>query len=472
MENTNQDEIVGRAPVPVITNLRTVPALNTTQTNGLELVNEAAVLEAIRSNAMDPSIFDEHPPYVWAAEISSNRNDYYYTRMDVETTLRNYAEDAIAGVSFLNSHVQDESAIGYSFASILVQDSNDNLARVYGAFYTIPDLQLERLNTDSVIKQFRSGLARDVSVGFKRGENFMMRCSVCGFDMYRSWDCDHFQGVRTKVWDDEKEEFREVVPIAVVVDGRLGEVSKVYDGATPKAMIEKAIDFAKRGLIKPDFIRHIEAQYRMTLPGKQTQVPGIEKPAENAERQTNTDKEIEEMANGDNPTTNPSLTQVRSTCISLNLVEKEDEISSVPEGLRRISAEVTTLRAVKNEHDAFIASEVKDAITEGVRAYGDKFDKNLYEGTDKNGILYRLSLTELRKMRLEWQTKADEELGAGNGRRSTEDGEEAETVEQGTNAGGEDKRQAGKEKQDAEQIRAVANETQSLNDLLPEDTFR
>lgn len=60
--------------------------------------------ELARTRVLDPTIFDEHSPFFWSAEISSNRMDAYFTRMDPRTTPRNYAEDAQAGVAFQNSH--------------------------------------------------------------------------------------------------------------------------------------------------------------------------------------------------------------------------------------------------------------------------------------------------------------------------------------------------------------------------------
>lgn len=416
-------------PARVITTLRDVPALRYDANTTLELSNREAMLEVIKSHAPDPTIFDESPPYVWAAEISSDNRDYYHTRMDIETTLKNFVEDSIRGVTFLDSHIQSEK-LGRSFASAFVEQ--ENRVSVYSAFYTIPDVRSSMNNTSDLIKRIRAGIEKDVSVGFKRSEGYMARCSACGRDMYRDWDCDHFPGEKARVWDEDLENYRDVVVYVTIVNARLAEVSGVYDGATPDAMIEKALDFAKRGVLKPATVRLLESQYRIILPGKATQISGI------GDRQMRQDTSDSDESNttrkgenimADEPNKNPLLDEFKRGIVNLKLVEKEDDVSSFREGMRIVSLEVSRLRSIEDERNKFFNEEVADALKEGVRAQGDAFKKEMFES-----ILKRSSLTEVRSFREQWKSEADKVLAPN--RRSTEAGD-AETQTDDENADGE-----------------------------------
>lgn len=463
MSNENKSEETGieiTLPAKVLTDLRAVPVLQAVNSVNLEMSNREAMLDVIRSHAPDPTIFDEFPPYVWAAEISSDRKDYHFTRMDPATTLKNFVEDAIEGVTFLDSHEASEK-LGRSFASALV--SGENLTQVFGAFYTIPDVSTQRSNTSDLIKRIRSGIEKDVSVGFKRGENFMMRCSICGRDMFRDWDCDHFYGMTERVWDDENEEWREVKVYATIVDGRLAEVSGVHDGSAPGAMIEKALDFAKRGLLKPEVVPSLERQLRMVLPTKKTFNVGA--PKGESERQTTDSTESNNSKQGDNfmanendkPQANPSLDFVRSVLTGLGLVSKEEEVSSVTEGVRALQTEIKNLRGIKQERDSFFEAEIEEARKEGVAAYGDKFDTDRWIGTEeKPGLLRRGTLSEIRATRKDWTEVADAALGSS--RRSTESNDDKEGAEE--TAGdktNEEQRSTKPENKEGEPVRAVEN---------------
>src|SRR5436190_8012432 len=136
-------------PARAIFDTRQVPMLVGPDNADVSLDAKAKCLDIIRSHCADPTIIkdDGSNVYMWAAEISSDREDYYKTRMDPETSLKNYVEDAIDGTAFLNSHNLYELPSGRSFAGALITDT-EGVTKVYAAFYTISDLKLTDLSTD------------------------------------------------------------------------------------------------------------------------------------------------------------------------------------------------------------------------------------------------------------------------------------------------------------------------------------
>lgn len=219
--------------------------------------------------ALDDVIFTERPPYFWTAEISSNRLDAYYTRMSPATTLRNFASDATEGVSFQNSHGTQALGFGRSLRGQYLAAGADGVARVEADFYTVPGLRLNTVSTDDLINGIRSGLIKDVSVGFFGGR---FVCTICGRDVMRDWDCPHIPGL---TYDAESAASSTgTLATATVEDAHLAEVSAVYDGATPGAAILKAVREADAGRIRPQAVRLLEQRYRMRLPTARVQQPG------------------------------------------------------------------------------------------------------------------------------------------------------------------------------------------------------
>src|SRR5205085_6719057 len=69
-------------------------------------------------------------------------------------------------------------------------------------------------------------------------------------------------------------ETKEVLCTADVENAHLAEVSSVYKGSTPGAIITKAEHDARQGLLTPRLRAAIERRYHVTLPEKRTVVPG------------------------------------------------------------------------------------------------------------------------------------------------------------------------------------------------------
>jgi len=237
-------------------------------------LTDPAILDRIKSQALDPSVFDQYPPYTWRGEISSFRWDSYDTRMGA-STLKNYADEAQAGVAFLRNHNNAEDPIGYSLSGKFTNTSRTSPARVEADFYALTDPQ-----TAPYLAKIRAGVVRDLSVGFFSGEWI---CSLCGLDM-QQWfgdeSCPHLLGM-TYTPTDEAGTVKgpPEVARATIENAHLAEVSGVYDGSTPGAAISKARSLAVEGVLNERSSRLVEQRYRVLLPQPARRFAGVGLPA-------------------------------------------------------------------------------------------------------------------------------------------------------------------------------------------------
>ncbi len=237
-------------------------------------LTDPAVLDRIKSQAIDPSVFDQYPPYTWRGEISSSRWDSFDTRMGA-STLKNYAAEAQAGVAFLRNHNNAEDPIGATFSGLFVGPQGDGVARVEASFYALTDPA-----TEPYLAKIRAGVVKDLSVGFYGG---VWRCELCQRDMQQLFgddSCPHLLGM-TYTPTDEAGTVKgpPEVARATIENAHLAEVSGVYDGSTPGAMIGKARALAVEGVLNERTSRLIEQRYRVLLPSPTRRWAGVGLPA-------------------------------------------------------------------------------------------------------------------------------------------------------------------------------------------------
>lgn len=316
--------------------------------------------------------------FVWDAEISNDLLDSHFTHMS-EGTLANYAQDAEAGVAFLRGHNWSELPVGYSFASGL--DSGSGKKSVVSSFYTtrgIPD-------ADDLIARIKSGLVRDVSVGFHGGT---MRCDLCGQDF---WECRHYPGIKYE------EKVGDTVTTALatftIEDARLSEVSGVFDGSTPEAMILKAQRAAKAGRLTQKEAVTLEGVYRTRL-ALTTSFVVPEIPKESVMEE----KDVTELRSILGATDEASI-----------LVNARDMQEKYNLAVKRVS----DLEPLAAEGTEYRNDLVTQALAEGVRAQGNDFDAAVYEPT-----LRSVPIATVKRMRDDWKKLADSALPAG--RQTTE----------------------------------------------------
>lgn len=255
------------------------------------------LMDIVRANAFNAKRFDSNPPFFWRSEVSNDRVDSYYTRMH-DSTLMAFAEAATAepkgdkrGISFQYSHDWKKLGLGKSIQGHFERtkkksskDGDTTSARTIVDFYTVPGLRMnDQMATDDFILAVETDLLFDVSVGFYAGA---VKCGICGGEMYNGWfgifgkDCKHFPGEEYPVLDGNGNETGEIqLCYAWIYDGRLSEVSQVYDGATPSAGHLKAELWANNNMADGQRIRSLEALYRVKLPGGSFSMlsPGLER---------------------------------------------------------------------------------------------------------------------------------------------------------------------------------------------------
>jgi len=344
-------------------------------------------------------------PYFFRAEISSDRLDSHFTHM-LDSSLRNFANESEAGVSFLDSHKRWSLPIGYTLTGS--HEKENGVSRVVSDIYTVPGINLgshSYASTDDFIRAMRSSLVRKVSVGFHGGD---MLCDICGGSFWDWRSCIHWPGRKYTINNENGDngEGEEVVATFGISDAHLAEVSGVYAGSTPNAMIIRAEGMAEAGLLDGDEIRRLETQYRIKLPVGQRVWP-VEKIQENGEKQT-----MEEME---------------------QYIREILDKAQIPAGEpldKRVLSLVTAFEALKDENARLVpladqgreyrADLVKDALAEGVRALGKDFHAETYEK-----MLERADITQIKRACDDWKRQGDLIF---KGTRLTVDGEEQSTT--------------------------------------------
>lgn len=358
-----------------------------------------------RDRVLDSEILEEHPPYFFRGEISSTRLDSYYTHM-LLSSLQNYAREAAEGVGFLPSHDHGHLPIGGSLTGELSAEGDVSLVRA--DFYTLANMAIQSINTDDLIGGIRGGLTRYLSIGWYGGN---MVCDLCGQSYYGR--CPHIAGL---IYEDEKDGVvRQVRATVGIDDAHLAEVSGVYKGATPGAMIEKVYEMARGGAISADDVRQAQVVYRLdkattermlALPALQKRHAGVEvKPVKQDE------KDME-------------LAPVRAILTEAGIEDSGDlaaDVRALAQQLDAAKARTTDMekRIAELEPRAADGEQyrndlVAEALAEGVRAYGESFDQETYEEQ-----LRAAPLKVIKRMRDDWQAVGDSRFAGG--RQTTED---------------------------------------------------
>lgn len=360
-----------------------------------------------RERVLDAAILDEHPPYFFRGEISSTRLDSYYTHM-LLSSLRNYAREASEGVGFLPSHNHHHLPIGGSLTGELTEQPD--AAQVRADFYTLSRMQIESINTDDLINGIRGGLTRYLSIGWYGGK---LICDICGQDYWRG-RCPHIAGF---TYEEEQDGvIRQILATVGIDDAHLAEVSGVYKGATPGAMIEKVYEMARSGAIDADAVRQAQVVYRLdkATTERMLALPALQK--RHAGVDVNQPKGGERME--------LDVGQVRAVLTRAGIEDSGDvlaDIGTLADQLDAANARVAELEPRAADGDQYRSDLVAEALAEGVRAYGESFDSETYEET-----LKRAPLKVIQRMRDDWKSVGDSRFAGG---RQTTDEEQPERAE-------------------------------------------
>ena len=362
---------------------------------------------ALEKHVYDPAILTERTPFFWSLEASNTLIDSYYTRMTLGS-LGNFQADAKAGVAFLPGHRHSDLPFGRSLDAQIETALNPDRTRLTVDFYTMPGLTLNAVKTDDLIDGIRSGILKDVSIGFTSTE---MTCDVCGRDMW-DWDCPHVPGMKYEVKGQDNV-MRVVQATFAVNDAHLSEVSSVYDGATPRAEILKAEREAAEGRMKPDAVRMFETRYRMKLPEAKRTFTGVTLEGKKLEFEQIVNQVREVLAIDAN-------TDLAGAVVQLKTELESNRGAQV--ALATAQTEIAELTPLANDGRAYRTDLIDAALVEGVRAFGDKFAKETY--TD---VLKRASLAVIKQLSGDWQAIGDSRMAGG--RQSQDKGDKAPEAE-------------------------------------------
>lgn len=398
--------------------------------------------------------------YFFPAEISNQNLDSYYTKM-AESSLRNYSEDSNSGVAFQNSHKSRELGVGYVIHGEYIEQDK----RVLADIYTVRGIKLNAdLDTDNFIKGIEAGLIRDVSIGFKSGPGYKETCNLCG-ESYWSYDCRHIAGMMYEMADDPtadptNQNTNEQMAFVWIENARLSEVSAVYDGATPDAMIlTKARREQRAGRLSGRLQTEIQKRFHIDLHEPRKTFGGSEQRMDEKEneRPILEDSQFEErsetnmtdlekaqqaqidaqakttLAEGRAVEAESKLTtaETRATTAEARVTELEAEIRAGADGIdgleiaadakaedvvRSIRSHVDKIAPMAKQADGFRSSAIDEAVKSGIRLFGDAFDEEKRRAT-----LSKLELSEIQETAFDWDTRATEKFGKP--RTSKEEGE-------------------------------------------------
>ena len=409
-------------------------------------VDTAAPAEGTRAIGVPADAF------FFEAEISSTTLDSYFTHM-ADSTLRNFARDAAVGVSLLDSHDGYKLGVGYSAGGRYEEE--DGAGRVIATFYIVPGLKYggrhSFASSDDFILAIRSGVVRDVSVGFYGGR---WVCDLCKQPYFGQGSaCQHLAGYEYDIERDGRLT-RELCTVAIH-DAGLSEVSLVYDGATPGAMILKAEQEAEAGRMSAADIRHFETQYRVKLPrpsagatppktGVTTDPVRLPKTlptagAANVMLSASAEKGVRTMQEDEEVMTESEVVEVETqpdapAPANVEAVAAVEEVraavqeSAAPKGvalaagvrwlneqlvqatrqLNEAQAEVARLQPLADQGRQYREELVNQAVAEGVRAMGEAFPEETYRA-----MLANAPLEHIRQVRDTFAAQGDARFPGG-----------------------------------------------------------
>jgi hypothetical protein len=332
-------------------------------------------------------------------------------------------------VSFQDSHITSRLGLGQSLTGDYVEEGAD-YAATYAYVFVVPGIR----DTDDFIHRYRSGTVRDISIGFYGGT---MMCSICKENMFGApWRCPHWPGAEYEIEDrnglGEVTNQRTELAYAWVEDAQLCEISAVYDGATPNALILKAERQIEEGRMTPAVARMLNQRYRslnLQLPATRLLVPGISdlsiteaKPMEPVPEERKTTSEPVPAQNDNAAAASQAADAAARTVADIGSILTEAGIAEadradVVTGVRTLAARFKEESRMAEVGRKYRSTLIEDAIKEGVRAHGNTFN---VEG--RRALLEKLEVSEIEGMRDDWRSQADAELPRG---RKTN--EEAET---------------------------------------------
>lgn len=383
------------------------------------------LLAIARERAPDGTIFDSVDPFFWQVRASSNRLDFYDTRMRAGTgkTLDNFARALAEGVSYQDSHNTYKNGWGQSLTGrVVVTDEtdpeiNEKITEVWGELFTIPGLTLANQSTDSMIAAIRSGIWRDVSVGFYATD---IECSICGKQSFQWWKedgCQHIPGYTYTFKDQDARAF------AWINDGELVELSQVYKGATPSAAVLKAEQMSDAGMLSDGERNFIERRHGVRLveptrtyalglvtQGKEQDMDEQEQKLTDGTRASivealkwGAERKLFDFDAENDPIGESVHRAVRAAQDAIDrAVEAEAAVERLTGERDEAKARIAELEPQANDGKRYREDLIADTLTEGARAFGKDFREDMYRA-----LLEAASIDQIRGMKEDFTRQGD-----------------------------------------------------------------
>jgi len=406
-------------------------------------------------NAIARTPLNREDVFIFPMWISNSLNDAYYTRMDV-SSLNNFLGDlkssralqlAHGGGGFFSGADSGMAMpVGASFNGEMTAREGYDGEHLLGWYYVVRgvNIGIGNMTTQDIERNIQAGVYRRGSIGFtvspiegRAAGRFI--CSICRSNLVSS-TCPHIPGLR---YEDEDGNFH--LCIAEIHGAGMRESSLVPMNAAQGTVVEKARQFASEGKLSEKNARVLEYAYqtRILIDGNQEQItppvraeePPAGKPQPKTEKQQ---EEIEmeklqefvrsladlfpgaELATRE-ITEDGDIAGVREVIsgaiesIRAERGAKIELVDAIPEEYRSIEKINEAIKEAgwgRSYHNDLIT----EAITEGVRAYGNEFDKDHW----RDYLSKQEDVEVIRKTRESFKKTADQKVKPG---RTTEDGD-------------------------------------------------
>ena len=318
----------------------------------------------VQTRAMAADLPEETDDKYWLRIVASNPElDRHNSYMDVETTLKNYVEDAKSrlGVALTDHHAYRSFGYGRSTDARLT-DANEVLID----FFILKHMEYEGgrrefRTSEKLIRAIENDLVNQVSVEFYGAREI---CNICKLPYRRSswWDeydmqpgerCSHKMGKAYEI------DGKRVRATYTVYDARLKAVSLVEFGSNRETSIEK----------KREMAAALDWVFR-EKPG--TLLAGISQEVQNKIKE-NIMEDKDWVANLREKL---GVSTIRSDDEPDVVLEKlETDVTQLRETVETQRDEIADLQADAEDGQAYRAARIEEAIKQGTRAHGEAFDE-------------------------------------------------------------------------------------------------
>jgi hypothetical protein len=345
-----------------------------------------------------------------------------------KTLLEVFKQDAIKGVSLMVDHSWAPSGLfgmggrprgaftyGRSFDAKLRHGDTDSEKWALDAwFYMVKGMEIDGINTNSLIQGIESGTLFDTSIGWGADTH---ECSICHKDIRRYSECEHYPGKTYDVNGEEKLCWDIAKP-----PGFLMEDSLVFDGAYPTAGVLSAIGEGGQGVPSPfAMVENIKEvpfgvrTYHIMSAGRETLITYAKKD-DIAKGNVFTVPDLSNLKGGGKQVSEDVKTYTQEEVDALvkdaadkavadALAKTAETGKEIGEALKSIELYMTQQDVVDKlgkelpadkvlsyakEGESYMTQLIDDAVAMGVRAQGNDFPaetwKNTFAGMSSQGI--------------------------------------------------------------------------------------